>query len=112
MGKKGCVITEGTLFFDAPSLSMHGSVTHQRTSNDERRKGSWMGNLCAHITAGGCKRRWALAWRERLEGSVGYYEYAGELKELHDGQIIVEGRFVWLGRARGSFRFCLQSLHE
>jgi len=80
--RKGHVGTEGAINFKHDSMAMSADVLHTRVVMGEspsRRWALWKGNLCAHIVPGGCKRRWALAWSERQEDTVGYFEYRGQL---------------------------------
>eukprot|EP00439_Symbiodinium_sp_Y106_P003514 s9179_g1.t1 len=68
------------------------------------------GNLCADIVALGGKRKWCLAWKEKIAEVPGAYHYAGQLDELPDGRAVLRGEFRWLGRVRGTFDYIMERM--
>ena len=106
------MLTEGELSFSAAYVCA-GDVLHMRHKRDGGPRGAVLaghgfGHLCADIAPGGDKRRWALAWKEHVEGSVGAYAYNGHLAPHADGTLAWKGNFTWLGRVHGTFSYTLK----
>ncbi|CAJ1419494.1 unnamed protein product [Effrenium voratum] len=107
---KGEMSTEAYCFFASGSLTMQGEAVHRRQDSNGHRvilHGNWQGNLCADIVALGGKRKWCLAWKEKIQEVPGAYHYAGQFEE-GDGQAVVRGEFRWLGRVRGTFDYVME----
>ncbi|CAE8613035.1 unnamed protein product [Polarella glacialis] len=111
---KGEMSTEADCRFLAGSFMMQGAAVHRREDRSGRTilHGNWQGNLCADIVRFGGKRKWCLAWREKLAEARGAYDYAGQMEEMNDGRIGVQGEFRWLGRVRGTFDYVMERLAD
>ncbi|CAE7263329.1 ABHD17B [Symbiodinium pilosum] len=89
---KGEMATEADCCFSSGSLVMQGQAVHRRQDAGGHRiilHGVWQGNLCADIVALGGKRKWCLAWKEKISEVPGAYHYAGQLDELPDGRAVL-----------------------
>lgn len=105
--RKGVVETRGTMTF-ADAYAIIGDVVHVRGGADPSvLAGTGRGHLCAAIAAGAGKRRWALAWKEHVERSVGNYAYFGQLLPRADGTLTWAGTFTWIGLCMGTFSYRL-----
>ncbi|KAH8054318.1 hypothetical protein JL722_9054 [Aureococcus anophagefferens] len=109
--RKGRVRSRGTLVFDETHF-FTGCVRHARQGDGASLEGTGMGNLCADISPSAGKRLWALAWKERVERSVGAYTYVGALRHLPDGRLSWVGKFSWIGRERGAFSYVLERARD
>ena len=128
--RRGRVATAGRVTF-ASDYTMQGTATHTRTeaaadTGEEEAGGAaaaaaaaapavmrskWQGNLGAFITPCGGKRAWMLGWREKVSGTVGAYEYSGQLLEARRGgrgKFTVAGKFSWFGSLRGIFELSFE----
>ena len=126
--RRGRVATAGRVTF-ASDYTMQGTATHTRTEAEAGgaaaaapaaaaaaaapavMRAKWQGNLGAFITQCGGKRAWLLGWREKVDGTVGAYEYSGQLLEARRGgrgKFTVAGRFSWFGSTRGIFELSFE----